>query len=562
MRTGSVSRSLAASLTVLLFAAATVPAAAQTGEQSKTAALSALAELDSLRVAQTLQLDRTKAAAVLPFLEEIDKQRAALATWATAQWQANRAVVEATLRAWRPGQPPDAAGAQTCAKLHEEYQNKIAAYQQAVEKTAESVLAAASIAQGIVEDAQTADQRREMERRLDGCRSAAEFVVQTAEALRLLMADDYAIVRMSEAERIASRLGAREPVAADPLTRTVLALLDELMTLPVEAFTAQRTELLAHVGQVLGETETAVPPALTWDAFLDWLKTPETLLAVATIAGQSRDAAPARLPEEFLSAMRQLELMWLLEDLDLSPDQAVAMSELLSQIEVDVTSAQAKRAEVAADAPEILNQVKAALGEGQPIPAKVADAARKLLASAEEVDANLTRAMAENLVAFRRMLSEPQRSLVYWQPDGPALRAIPRNQRAEALRHDAALIADAVDFLNAIKFQRSKRYRNVKVQFTDDFVAQYIDPRSPDFDAVVDAVLEVVTQARYVTPEDWENGADVEYGAQVIRAMGLLEELEVPARGNEPYDWRDLFQMLTDPAAVAMARRWTATLRQ
>ncbi|MCX7598378.1 MAG: hypothetical protein N2512_05865, partial [Armatimonadetes bacterium] len=412
---------------------------------------------------------------------------------------------------------------------------------------------------GLVEDAQAAERRRDMERRLDGCRSAPEFILQTAEALRLLMADDYAIVRIAEAERVARRLGAQEPVAADPLTATVLAVLDELMNLPVEAFTTQRAELLTHVGQALGETGPAVPPALTWDAFLEWLKTPETLLAVAAVAGQPRDTAPARLPDEFLSAMRQLELMWLFQDLDLTAEQAAAMGELLAQIEVDVKNAQAKQAEVAADAPGILSQVKAALSQGQPIPAKVADAARKLLASAEEVDANLTRAMAENLVAFRRLLSEPQRSLVYWQPDGPALRAMPREYRAEAMHHDAVLIADAVDFLNAIKFQRSKRYRNVKVQFTDDFVAQYVDPDSPEFDAIVDAVLEVVTQARYVAPEDWENGADVEYGARVIRAMGLLEELEVPAPGNEPYDWRDLYELLTDPAAVAMARMWMGT---
>lgn len=561
MRTGLITTRSVTITAVLVSAAAAVSAFAQGGDQARAAALSALAELKALRVAQILQLDRDKATAILPTLEQIEAQRAALAEWIGTQWQTNRTVVETTLKAWRPGQPPDAAVTQACAKLHEEYLKNLNAYEQAVEKTAESVLSAAGVPEGIVEDAQTADRRREMERRLDGCRSASEFIVQTAEALRLLMPDDYEIVRFSEAERIASRLGAREPVAADPLTRTVLALLDELMTLPVEAFTTQRAELLAHVGQVLGETGAAVPPVLTRDEFVGWLKLPETLLAVAELAGQPRDTGPTRLPEEFLSAMRQLELMWLFEDLSLTGEQALAISDLLVQIGVDVRNAQAKRAEVAADAPEILSQVKAAIREGRPIPAQVADAVRKLLANAEEVEANLTRAMAENLTAFRRMLSEPQRSLVYWQPDGPALRAIPRNQRAEALRHDAALIADAVDFLNAIKFQRSKRYRNVKVQFTDDFVAQYVDPRSPEFDAVVDAVLEVVTQARYVAPEDWENGADVEYGAQVIRAMGLLENLEVPARGNEPYDWRYLYDLLTDPAAAAMARTWMGTQR-
>lgn len=547
-----VSRNL---LAAAFLAALTAPAAAQI----KADALSALAQLNSLRVAQTLQLDRTKAASILPTLEELDKQRAALAAWATAQWQANRTAVEATLRAWRPDRPPEATGAQACARLHEDYLKNLKAYQQAVEKAATAVLAAAGVAQGVVEDPQAAEQRREMERRFDGSRSAAEFIVNTAEALRLLMADDYAIVRLPEAERVARRLGAREPVAADPLTATVLSVLDDLMTLPVEAFTTQRAALLRRVGQIIGEPESAaIPPVLTWDAFTDWLKAPETLLVLRDLAGQPGSTAPAQVPEEFLSAMHEIELMWFFEHLEPNGAQAAAISELLTQIQVDLRNAEAKRAEVAAEAPQLLGQVKAALTAGDAIPTKLADAVQKLLARAEEVEANLRRAMVENIAAFQRLLSEPQRSLVYWQPDGAALRAMPRDRRAESLRHDAALIADAVDFLNAIKFQRSKRYRNVKVQFTDDFVAQYVDPNSPDFDAVVEAVLEVVRQARYVTPEDWESGADVEYGARVIRAMGLLQELEVPAPENEQYDWRDLYELLTDSRAVAMAQTWMA----
>ncbi|MCX7599284.1 MAG: hypothetical protein N2512_10550, partial [Armatimonadetes bacterium] len=193
MHAGAGSKEKGLSIAALLLVATVMPAVAQSSDESKVA-VSALAELRSLRVAQAPQLDPSKATTILPYLDEINRQREALAVWAAAQWQANRTLVEATLQGWRPGQLPNVAGARVCEKLHDEYLKNLRAFEQAVEKTAESILTAASIAHGLVEDAQAAERRRDMERRLDGCRSAPEFILQTAEALRLLMADDYAIV--------------------------------------------------------------------------------------------------------------------------------------------------------------------------------------------------------------------------------------------------------------------------------------------------------------------------------------------------------------------------------
>jgi hypothetical protein len=246
----------------------------------------------------------------------------------------------------------------------------------------------------------------------------------------------------------------------------------------------------------------------------------------------------------------------LLSDLGLGDDQARATAEGLASASSQLRAAAAKRDEIAGAAPDVLAVVREALTQGQAIPPEAADAAQKLLAQADEVEANLTDAMVKNIEGLRRLLGPGQRGVVYWRPEGAVLRAIPREDRAADLKREAALVADGLDFINSVKFQSAKRYGNVKVQFTEDFVAQYVDPNGPFYERAREAALDVVRQARMVSTDDWDNGAGADYAGQLMQAVGALEQQVLPAQRNERYLWADLYELLTDNRVVTTARGW------
>ena len=512
---------------------------------------SAIDELRSARTAYILEIGEHEASAILSAIEPVRKLQEEFARWAGEQWNANGEKVQAAIKAWAAGQEPTPEKAQAAQELLKAGLEKRGQIQEALVDAATKALEGLGEKAQAVETPEQAQRRRLDERRFWGARNAAEAVLAEAEALRLLMPDDHALVRVAEAERLANAIAGG--TAPPELVDTVLGILDHLVDLPPQAFVADRQALLADVARQLNlPPEVIQTPAVTWDEFLRWLAMPETQTVLATIAGKSM---PTRnmLPEDFETTFAQLRVFGLIWDLNMSPGQVRAFAQLAQAIAGAVREASQVRRKIAEDALQAIPGLRKALKEHKPPEAETADQIQKVLAADDEREVNLKLAMLRYLRNFRRILAPPQRQLVDWVPPGDVQRLVPAQVRTVRLRQRAALIQQALEFLNRLKYQTAKRYMNLKVSQSQQFVAAFVPPDSPDFDRAMDFVLNLVTEARMVPREDWENGADVEFATRLMRGLGVLrDDVVPPPTGDELYDWQTLYDLLTAKGALSM----------
>ncbi len=529
--------------------------------QANKASIRAIDELRSCRTAYVLQLNRQEADAILSAAESLRKASDDYADWAGKQWKADGEKVKAAVAAWVEGRQPPQDQADAARSLLKTSLDKQGKLRETAESVAEKVLKSLGDKAALVETAQQAATRRLAERRFSGARSPAEAVLIAAEALRLLMPDDYALVRVAEAERLAAAISGGQPEPG--LVSNVLDVLDMLVDLPPQRFVADRRRLLADIAQRLGLPPAAAAlPQVTHDEFVRWLMTPETYNVLRTLAGKSLPTH-TEVPEEYQSYLGKLRVLTLMTDLQMRPGQVRAFVQLCGQISRAVTAAESDRKAVGKQALELVPSVRDALKAGKALEGSVADKVQKVLADADGIDRDLRVAMMAYIRQLRRILSPPQRALVDWVPPGEVLRLLPPQARTANLRRRAGLIQQAIDFLNRLKFQVAKRYMNLKVSLSQDFVAGFVPPDSPDFDRAMDFVLELVAEARMVPPQDWDNGADVEFATRLMRGLGVLRDPVPPPPSEDVlYTWQDLYEIFTTPGAAAVFSRPTQERQQ
>jgi hypothetical protein len=168
-------------------------------------------------------------------------------------------------------------------------------------------------------------------------------------------------------------------------------------------------------------------------------------------------------------------------------------------------------------------------------------------------DEDLKLAMVDYIARLRRILGPDQRASVDWIPPGDVMRLVPPERRAEDLRDQAAMIADALRFINSVKYTVSKEYRNKKVQFSLDYLSRFFRQGTPPFDRALQFTLDLLGEARFVEREEWESGVDVQYATTLLQGLGLLGEggPREPT-GQELHNWQSLYELLTKAAQPSL----------
>ncbi len=528
--------------------------AAETIEKPK-AQIRALDELRVTRTAITLGVDRSNAASLLELVQPVFSAWRAYAEWADKYWAEHGEAVQTAIKQWASGGGQEAAGPTTARQMLEEYRKRRQGIDERARKAAASVLKKLNVAAGTVENEAAAIRRRTAERQFRGARNAAEFVLMAAEALRQLMPDDYVLVRFSEAQRLAEVIAQAPPRAA--LVGTILALLDDLVHLPPQAFVDQRQQLLAEIATRLGQPAPAgLVPAVSWDELVQWLKEPQTYQLLQRLAGKT-PSATVLVPKQFVAAVQQTAIIEMVARLQMSHPQVRVLAQLLASLSEATRQFEADREQIGEKASDLLDQVRKALTEGKPLEGTLADQVKKVLAADDEAINSYKIAVHGHIMRFRRILAPAQRALIDWAAPGEVLRHIPPQVKMAELRRRAAMIADAIQFLNSIKYQLPKKYMNVKVPFTRDFVSRFIDPATPEFDTAMQFALGLVAEARFVPREEWEGGANVEYATRLLLGLGVLSlPMGFPLHGEAMYSWRDLYEMFSSSGADELAKIW------
>lgn len=538
-------------IVVSLLAVLTVQAWSQRATTADTGR-AALEELRCFRLIQVLQITREHAPAIIEILADVSKLQTSYATWASEQWKTSGQQVLAVTQAWATGQ---SAGDQEAAVfiLFQQYLQQRAALRETAEKAADTVLATLKVGPEVAEDRHTAEDRQIAERRFWGARNAAELVLSSAESLRLLMPDDYDLVRLSEAQKVAQALSGGPQAPPPQLIDVILRTFDDLVQVAPAILVNGRQQILADIARRLQiDLSAVIVPAVTWDELVSCVESSYFLAALQALAG-TEVSAVTLAPREFEAAMNQVALVVFFHDLQLGPQQADAVWEIVGQTQRAVDARDRLLLQHSAAATTLVAKVREAVRSGQPLDAASADAIQALLDTIQEADGKLKVTLTLQISQVRRILDPGQRQLVDWVPPGEVMRLMPPERRAEELREQAAMIDGALAFMNRIKFSTATDYKARKVQLSQNFVRQYFRENTPAFDRALDFTLQVVTDARFVSREDWENGADLEYATNLLRGLGLLETPGVPEpTGQELYNWQDLYELLTGAAEARL----------
>ena len=535
---------------VALAAVCAIAVAQDTG-QPQAAPRTALAELRSLRTMQALHIGREQAGAILSALADVSKRQDDFGVWATAQSEAALNTAAAAGAALSRRQLPPAPLVGQARDILGARLRHVQGIYQAADAAAQQIVKLATIPALIVEPRDAAGRTSDMEVRYKGARSAAEYVVDEAEALRMLEDNDYRLMRRVEAQRIAERIMGQGQ-AADQFSVPVINALDSLRRLPDQDFESGRAVLIQQVARnlnVVGPGATA--PALTWREFTDWVVAPETAKMLAVTAGVTAPKiTPA--PPAVVDALADLRMMMLFLDLQLGPEQAVALGQLLAAVGVDKTAvgAQADQAEI--DAGNVLPRIVNAMAQGQTVGADVADGVQKALAGGDASKAMMRAAMTIHVTGFKRILTPAQRNMVDWAPSEAADK-LPAEERSRVLEQQAGVIGEGLDELNTVKFAEGLRYKTLVVSFSRDVVARYIDPRRPDFNDAVSFARQLALEARHVKIADWNGGDDLLFAIRLMRGLGALEDEAGGTQGRALYVWDEIYDILMGTADTPLA---------
>jgi len=293
-----------------------------------------------------------------------------------------------------------------------------------------------------------------------------------------------------------------------------------------------------------------VQPAVDWDQLMACLKSPQLLQVLHALAGTTPPAV-ALLPQELESALGQIGLIAFTSDLQLGPEQAAALGQIIAEMQRGIAAYKQDVAGLGEKALPLVAKVRQALTSGQPLDVQTADGLQALLEEDGKISAGLKVAMVRYLSQVRRILGPAQRDLVDWTPPGDVQRLVPPIRLAEGLREQAGIIGGALDFINSIKYTTGSEYPKKKVQFSLDYVSQFYRRDTPPFQRAMDFTLELITDARGIELPAWESGLGVEYATRLAEGIGLLRDaLPFRPTGNELYTWQDLCDLLVTAAGA------------
>lgn len=538
-----------ATLVALMVMCATVMA--QVSRQPQAAPRAALAELRSLRTMQTLQVSQQQAADILEALANVSKRQQDYSTWAAGQTDAASNTVQAAVTALSHRLLPTRATVGQAKTILNGQDQQIQSIQQAAEAAAEQVYKIGDVSTK-VQSENASNASAQGAARYDGASSPAEYIVDKAQALRMLNNGTYRLVRLVESQRIAERIVGRRGRVATQLAAGIRNALDSLRALPDQDFDTGRAALIQQVATNLN---VAGPPAggppMSWPDFVDWLTRPATAKLMADLSGQP---APTVSPvaKGVEGSLYDLRTIMLLLNLQLGREQVASLGQLLASVGVDKKAADVRLDQADQNATKVLPKILATVKGGQAAQGKVADSVQTALANSDAAQNALRTSMAAHVTSFRRILAPAQRALVDWTATGAGAKPSAQGQ-VVLLRREAGVIREGLDVLNKVKFARGTQHNTAMATLGRPLVARYVDPRGPDFSTAYDSAIRLISEARFVNIDQWRAGADVEYATQLMAGLGALNEASSGPAPNAIYGWGDIYEILLGTANTPLA---------
>jgi len=499
---------------------------------------------------------------LLPVLKQIQEKRAGLLSIADQIWEQYGNAIQSVVAAQLAGQQASAEVSQSAhASITNFGQQRDAFYRSLASLAAllQSYLTAQQRQLIAQPDAAEAEARRTLA--LEGAGSLAEYIVGVIDTQRSLMPDEYELIRIPTAQRIAAKLVPPNSPQFQQVSGQVLQLTDSVYGQPQSQYIQQYPTLVERVAQYLQLPAPSAQWPISYQQLLDFLTSPYTpplLQQMAALATPQPLPADARPIEDCLvaQAAEVMDIVGLLNYLQISVQQLSAIAPVARQIDLILQPIREPAANQGQSLNNALMQIRDSLLAGGQVPPEW----QQLQTNLEQQRRQARQRIAQQLKQVQRILMPGQNQLIDWQPPMDILAADSERLAREQTRvlTEMSTVVDVFERLRFFQLTDVEHYRRIRVMELNKLLERYGVPQSsPAYPRFRSLGIEIFNEMRR-TP--WESGKE----ARISLAVGFLRELGVingtpagPAQ-QAPLTWQDMFTALTNPQTPLVIEQMVA----
>lgn len=166
------------------------------------------------------------------------------------------------------------------------------------------------------------------------------------------------------------------------------------------------------------------------------------------------------------------------------------------------------------------------------------------LATREQRRLKLLRDVDMYVRQVRRALEPEQVRLVDWTRPAEAGTQTDDQRTLEEMRQLLADLNDVGRLLDRIRYSITSDYTTTRVGRVAEFLRQYYQPNTREFNDAMDYMLRLTDEVRQVSENDWPQQASV-YAGRVLQRVGALDAGQ-PEDDRAGYNWWDVYGLLVD----------------
>ncbi len=512
-----------------------------------------------LQVASTLQLTSEQIAQLTPLLKGIGEKRDALLSSADEAWNQYGEVIQQAISAQIAGQPASAEVRQNAhAGITNFGKQRDAFYGSLASSAAQFGSYLTAQQRQLIAPPGLAESQAQRALLLEGAGSLSEYIVSVIDTQRDLMPDEYALIRIPEAQRVAAKIVPPNSPPFEQVTDQVLQLTDSVYGQSQAQYIQQYPALGEQVAQHLQLPAPSSQLPISYQQLLDFVASHYTLpllqraAALATIEPLPTDSR--RLEDCLVSqAADVMDLIDLLDYLQIPVQQLSAIAPVIQRIDLILQPIREPAASQDQSFNSILIQVRDLLLAGGQVPPEW----QQFQINLEQQQQQARQQIAQQLEQVQRILLPGQNQLIDWQPPMDILAADTERLAREQMRVLAEMhtVVDVFERLRFFQITDVEQYRRIRVWELNKLLERYGVPQSsPAYPRFRSLGIEITDRMRRTS---WEGGKE----ARILLAVRFLRELGViggtpagPAQ-QAPLTWQDMFTALTSPQAPLLIQQ-------
>ena len=552
---------------LLVFTVAGAHCQQELAEQEEPSAEQLYEQVSILWIARTLQLSGTQIGHIIPRVQTINQQQQQLLSEADNLWPQYQQAIEQVLASWIAGITPLPASLASAQQAAANFRSQQAHLDMLIAASVQQILSELRPDQrGLVERLPEQQQRHQLMAQLAGAESLAAYIAQHLDTQRELMPDEYELVRLFEAQRLATRIVNPRAPDYEPLVGRILQLTDTVYNWSQPQYNAQYPTLVDQVSQFLNLAPVATRP-ISYDQLVAFVASPYTaalLQQVSSAVTEASAAGPTGLrslaDHPLPAALEKSDILALLNDLRLFPQQLAHLLPLTEQAAQVCDQAQKTVQYRYEELKPTGQQAYQLLIAGGEVPPELANAMEAVRRTQQDAHRQQRVALASVLRQLESLLVPEQNAVINWQPPADVLQADPA-QRAAQQRQLAAEMIEAIRFLERMRYRDPLVYIQTRIGEVEGYLRHYVDPQSPDFSPLRSFIIDLLDRMKMVEEPDWPR-VRVRLAAELLEAVGALPGRGGPQPTDQPLRWEDLYQVFTSPHTAELVGKMLAARTQ